>query len=146
MDRALGIGAAAIAAIIRQSTSGLQCFDRIMAAYRDRAGVPEKTAWAEKTPWNCASYDRLALSDEPLTFISLVRDPRDAATSERDGTYYQSPQVCLETLQLVQSFDAPNHLVVRYEDRGDVLSLQNLSDFSRKLLAKVEVETREGFI
>lgn len=116
IDRALDLGAPIIQDIIQRSTSAIACFDELMTLYRSQAGVPEKTIWAEKTPWNCASYHWLHDADSDAAFISLIRDPRDAATSIRDGAYYQSPQVCLETLQLVRMFDTPSHTIVRYED------------------------------
>ena len=59
VDRALEIGKEAIQGIIEESTSSVEAYDRMMAAYAGRAGV-EKNAWAEKTPWNCSSYEWLA--------------------------------------------------------------------------------------
>jgi hypothetical protein len=52
VNRSLELGADVIAEMIRSSTSSVEAFDRMMAAYGTRAGV-RKTAWAEKTPWNC---------------------------------------------------------------------------------------------
>jgi hypothetical protein len=115
VDRSLELGADVIAEMIRSSRSSIEAFDRMVAAYRNRAGV-RKTVWAEKTPWNCSAYHWLRIEDAGLYIVSLIRDPRDVVTSVLDEGYYISIQMTLETLRLVLAFDDPRHLTVRYED------------------------------
>jgi hypothetical protein len=115
VDRSLELGADVIVEMIRSSTSSIEAFDRMMAAYRTRAGV-RKSAWAEKTPWNCAAYHWMRIEDPDLYIVSLIRDPRDVVTSVLDDEYHVSVQRSLETLRLVLAFEDRRHLIVRYED------------------------------
>jgi hypothetical protein len=115
VNRALELGADVIADMIRSSTSSVEAFDRMMAAYRTRASL-RKTAWAEKTPWNCSAYHWLRIEDPDLYIVSLIRDPRDVVTSVLDDKYHVSIQRSLETLRLVLAFEDRRHLIVRYED------------------------------
>jgi hypothetical protein len=87
----------------------------MMAAYRTRASL-RKTAWAEKTPWNCSAYHWLRIEDPDLYIVSLIRDPRDVVTSVLNDKYHVSIQRSLETLRLVLAFEDRRHLIVRYED------------------------------
>ncbi|HWB20081.1 MAG TPA: sulfotransferase [Phycisphaerales bacterium] len=117
INRALEIGEEAIREAILDSRTSFEAFDMMMSAYCRAHGV-KKTMWAEKTPFNCASYNWLAMEHADAHFISLVRDGRDVLTSKIDDRedYHVSIQRYVESMQFVYGFKHDHHMIVRYED------------------------------
>ena len=118
VGRALDLPVEPVERAILEARSSVAAFDGIMDLYRRAVGTPDKPAWGEKTPWNCAAYRWLALESPDLCFVSLIRDGRDVLTSRMPGedAYHVPIQRYVEAMRFVFDFHHPRHRIVRYED------------------------------
>ncbi len=118
IDKALRLGQDEITEVILSSSNSIDAFDQLMSKYAEMRGV-SASIWAEKTPWNCGSYQWLSYEKEDIWFISTIRDGRDVVTSEHwreNIQYHCGVQRYIDSMNLIYNFDHQNHIVIRYED------------------------------
>lgn len=122
----------AVRAAILNGRSNIDAFDRVMAEFAASAAV-SKSCWAEKSPINCFSYNHVAAEDNDVFFVSMIRNGLDVVTSKVDeeDSYWCSVQRYVDTMEAIQAFDHPNHVILKYEDivQSPIETLK--SEFSR---------------
>ena len=118
INKALQLGESEISNIILSSQTSVEAFDRLMVKWAEKRGV-KASIWAEKTPWNCLSYQWLSNENQEIWFISTIRDGRDVVTSEhwkKNRQYHCEIQRYIDVMSIIYSFSHENHIIVSYED------------------------------
>lgn len=102
-----------------KSSSSVEAFIQLMHLYAALNGS-KKTVYAEKSPYNCHSYHRLANEVDDVYFISTVRNGLDVVTSKiedhpkRSG-YWCSVQRYIDDCNAIFSFSHKRHMIWEYE-------------------------------